>query len=270
MANTYSVPSVARSMQILELLAQSQRGLTLSDISRKLSIPKSSAHVLIKTLETMGYLKISQATGRYCFGLKLVSLSNMALENLDLRELARPFLQQLMLRTGLTVHLAILEGAEAVLIEKVEAPGMLRLATWVGKRLDANSSGVGKALLAFSEDGSYLHRFTGRSMARYNKNTISSLDRLARELKKIREQGYAFEDEEGEIGFRCIGVPLYDSADRAVAAISVAGTTSQISNDRMASLISNIKLTARQISIRLGCVMDLDSRPHKLYQDRAN
>lgn len=103
-------------------------------------------------------------------------------------------------------------------------------------------------------------------MARYNKNTISSLDRLARELKKVREQGYAFEDEEGEIGFRCIGVPLYDSVDRAVAAISVAGTTSQISNDRIASLISNVRLTARQISIRLGCVMEFDGPDHKIGQ----
>lgn len=258
MANTYAVPSVTRSMKILELLAQSQRGLTLSDISRKLGIPKSSAHVLIKTLEAMGYLKSSQANGRYCFGMRLVSLSNMALENLDLRELARPFLQQLMLRTGLTVHLAILEGAEAVLIEKIEAPGMLRLATWVGKRLDANSSGVGKALLAFAE-GDCNHRFTGRPMARHNRNTISSLDRLGRELRKVRELGYAFEDEEGEIGFRCIGVPLHDSAHRAVAAISVAGTTSQITNERVTNLISNLKAAARQISTRLGCAGDLET-----------
>src|SRR6185312_4940035 len=103
-----------------------------------------------------------------------------------------------------------------------------------GKRLDANSSGVGKALLAFTEGDHCNQRFTRHPMTRYNKNTIASLDRLARELKKVREQGYAFEDEEGEIGFRCIGVPLYDSADRAVAAISVAGTTAQISNDRKA------------------------------------
>lgn len=258
MSNAYSVPSVTRSMRILELLAQSQRGLTLSDISRKLAIPKSSAHVLIKTLETMGYLKSSQLNGRYCFGMKLVGLSNMALENLDLRELARPFLQQLMLRTGLTVHLAILEGAEAVLIEKIGTPGMLRLATWVGKRLDASSSGVGKALLAFTEEENCNQRFTRHPMARYNKNTIASLDRLARELKKVRKQGYAFEDEEGEIGFRCIGVPLYDSTNRAIAAISVAGTTSQISNDRIAKLISNVKLAARQISARLGCVLELE------------
>lgn len=255
MTTEYSVPSVTRALNILELLAQSQRGLTLSDISRRLGLPKSSTHMLIKTLEGSGYLKSSRTSGRFCFGLKLVSLSNMALENLDLREQARPFLQELMLRTGLTVHLAILEGAEAVIIEKVEAPGMLRLATWVGRRLDANSSGVGKALLAFSGDESYGPRLS-RPLARHNRNTITSPERLARELRKVRELGYAFEDEEGEIGFRCIGAPVFGSGNRAVAAISIAGATSQISNERVAKLASLVKATAQQISERLGSSSD--------------
>jgi DNA-binding IclR family transcriptional regulator len=140
MQKVYAVPSVSRALAILELLAQSKRGLTLSDISRKLALPKSSVHVLVRTLELIGYLKNNRISKKYHFGLKLISLSNTALENLDLREQARPFLQDLMLKTGLTVHMAILEGAEAVIIEKVEALGMLRLATWVGRRLDANSS----------------------------------------------------------------------------------------------------------------------------------
>lgn len=256
MSSDYFVPSVSRAMKILELLAQSQRGLTLSDISRRLGLPKSSTHVLIKTLENLGYLKSSKLTGRFSFGLKLVSLGKMALENLDLREQARPFLQDLMLRSGLTVHLAILEGAEAVIIEKVEAPGMLRLATWVGRRLDANSSGVGKALLAFSEEEISGYRFRGRPMARHNRNTISSPERLARELKKVRELGYAFEDEEGEIGFRCIGAPICDSSNRAIASISIAGATSQISNDRIATLAGMVKMTAKQISAQIGVDSD--------------
>ena len=252
MSNDYSAPSVSRAMKILELLAGSQRGLTLSDISRRLGLPKSSTHVLIKTLEQIGYLKSSKLTGRFCFGMKLVNLSNMALENLDLREQARPFLQDLMLRSGLTVHLAILEGAEAVIIEKVEAPGMLRLATWVGRRLDANSSGVGKALLAFSDGEITSRRFHSRPMPRNNRNTISSPERLARELKKVRALGYAFEDEEGEIGFRCIGAPICDAESRAIASISVAGATSQIPNDRVNKLAGLVKNTAKQISAQLG------------------
>ena len=256
MAAEYSVPSVTRALNILELLAQSQRGLTLSDISRRLGVPKSSTHVLIRTLETTGYLRGSKANGKFCFGLKLISLSNMALENLDLREQARPFLLDLMVRTGLTVHLAILEGAEAVIVEKIEAPGMLRLATWVGRRLDANSSGVGKALLAFGTEENFAPRLT-RPMARHNKNTISSPVRLARELRKVRKLGYAFEDEEGEIGFRCIGVPIYDSGNRVVAAVSIAGTTSQIMDDRVAKLASLVKVTAGRISAQLGSSVDV-------------
>jgi DNA-binding IclR family transcriptional regulator len=244
-------------MKVLELLAQSQRGLTLSDISRRLGLPKSSTHVLVKTLEATGYLRNSKLTGRFYFGLKLVSLSKMALENLDLREQARPFLRDLMLQSGLTVHMAILEGAEAVIIEKAEAPGMLRLATWVGRRLDANSSGVGKALLAFSGNDISVHSFASRPMARNNRNTISSPERMARELKKVREQGYSFEDEEGEIGFRCIGAPVFDSADIAVAAISIAGATSQIPNERVTKLAALVKATAVQISERLGSGLDL-------------
>ncbi len=258
MPNAYTVPSVSRAMRILELLAQSQRGLTLSDISRKLGLPKSSTHVLVKTLELTGYLKNSKLNGRYCFGLRLVNLSNMALENLDLREQARPFLQELMLRTGLTVHLAILEGAEAVIIEKIEAPGMLRLATWIGRRLDANSSGVGKALLAFGADETSARRIAARPLARHNRNTITSPERLVRELKKIREVGYAFEDEEGEIGFRCIGVPLYDSADRAIAAISIAGRVCQIPDERIRKLAAEVKVTAAQISAHLGRSNELE------------
>lgn len=252
MPKPYSVPSVTRALVILELLAQSRRGLTLSDISRKLTLPKSSVHLLVKTLETTGYLKNNRISGKYHFGLKLVTLSHTALANLDLREQARPFLQDLMLRTGLTVHMAILEQAEAVIIEKVEAPGMLRLATWVGRRLDANSSGVGKALLAFAPDSSVDQRLSGRPLARHNKNTITSPIKLNRELKKIRELGYSFEDEEGEIGFRCIGVPIYDSANRAIAAVSVAGTTGQIPRERVPKLATVVKAAAVEISAHFG------------------
>ncbi len=266
MSKPYSVPSVNRALIILELLAQSRRGLTLSDISRKLTLPKSSVHLLVKTLETTGYLKSNRLSGKYHFGLKLVSLSHTALENLDLREQARPFLQDLMLRTGLTVHMAILEQAEAVIIEKVEAPGMLRLATWVGRRLDANSSGVGKALLAFAPESSIDQRLTGRPLARHNKNTITSPERLSRELKKVRELGYSFEDEEGEIGFRCIGAPVYDSANRVISAVSVAGTTGQIPKERVPKLASVVKSAAMEISTHFGYKVTSDTRDFQVDQ----
>lgn len=223
-------------------------------------LPKSSVHLLVKTLEATGYLKMNRLSGNYHLGLKLVSLSHTALENLELRELARPFLQDLMLKTGLTVHMAILEQADAVIIEKVEAPGMLRLATWVGRRLDANSSGVGKALLAFAPEQTVDQLATIRPLARHNRNTITSPDKLSRELKKIRGLGFAFENEEGEIGFRCIGVPVYDSANRVIAAISVAGTTGQILTERVPKLAAVVRAAALEISSLSGYQIKPDNR----------
>jgi DNA-binding IclR family transcriptional regulator len=252
MRKAYSVPAVARALRILELFAESKRGLAPSDISRKLRLPKSSVHLLIKTLESTGYLTHNGFNGRYHLGLKLVSLSRTALENLNLCEQARPYLVELVRSTGLTVHMAILERTEAVIIEKVEAPGMFRLATWVGRRLDANSSGVGKALLAFSSDTSVNGGLSDRALARHNRNTITSQTKLMAELKKIRQMGYSFEDEEGEIGYRCIGAPVYDANGTVISAISVAGTTSQIPNERVTKLSAVVKATACEMSARFG------------------
>ncbi len=139
----YSVPSAVRTLAVLESLAQCSGGLSLAEISRKLALPKTSAYLILKTLERHGYVHKNSQDGKYRFGLKLAGLSRMALDHLDLREQARPFLQALWGKTGLTVHLAVLEQGEAVIIERVEASGPIRMANWVGRRLDVNpESGV--------------------------------------------------------------------------------------------------------------------------------
>lgn len=112
--------------------------------------------------------------------------------------------------------MAILDQIEVVIIEKIEALGLLRLATWVGRRLDANSSGLGKVLLAFAPEPTINQCFNARPLARHNKNTITSSNQLIRALKKVHQLGYAFDNEENEIGFRCIGAPIYDSANRVI------------------------------------------------------
>src|ERR1039458_6362279 len=131
-----SVPAIERALRVLEFLAQSKSGFSASEISRKLGLPKSSTYLIVGTLERLGFLQKNSHSGKYCFGLKLISLSHSALKNLNLREEAKPFLHSLMQETQLTVHMAVLERTEAVIIEKIPAPGMIRLASWVGRRLD--------------------------------------------------------------------------------------------------------------------------------------
>ncbi len=248
---TYLVPSTMRAMQVLEFLARSKRGASLSSVSRNLALPKSSTYLVLKTLEQEGYLRRSVRSGKFYFGVRLVRLCRSALANLGLREVARPFLTDLMGQTGIIVHLAVLEGNEAVIIDRISPPGSNAGADWVSRRLDINCTGVGKALAAFLPEEQFDQLITTQRFARHNDNTIVTIASLKKELYKVREQGYALDDEEDEIGVRCVGVPILDVDQRALAAISLAGTTEQIPLEKVRNLAVALKQTATEISYEL-------------------
>jgi DNA-binding IclR family transcriptional regulator len=240
-----------RAMRVLEFLARSNRGASVSNVSRSLALPKSSTYLLLKTLEQEGYLQRSAWSGKFYFGVRLVRLCRSALANLDLREVARPSLTSLMRQTGITVHLAVLEGNEAVIIDRISPPGSSAGADWVTRRLDVNCTGVGKALAAYLPEEQFEKLITAQRFARHNDNTIVTVPGLKRELCKVREQGYALDDEEDEIGVRCVGVPILDSSQQAFAAISLAGTTELIPLERVPSLANSLKQTASEISFQI-------------------
>ena len=247
---TKAAPSLERGLTIIEVLANSQRGQNLSELTRSLHLPKSSIHRLLLTLELRGYLYRNEQTGRYNFGLKLFNLASMALGRTKLREQAGPVLHALMQKTGLTIHMAILEQNQAFLIEKIEPPGLPRLGTWIGRSMDLHCTGVGKALLAHLREEE-IQRLIRNGLPRYNDNTIVSAKKLKEELARIRQVGYALDDEEETIGLRCIGTPILDSESKAVAAISIAGTTAQINPDNISSLALKLRQSSSEISRRL-------------------
>lgn len=260
-AKVHSVPAVERVFSVLECLARSRKGFTVSELGRKLSVPKSSIHLILKTMERRGYLQKNPQSGKYKFGLKLVGLTRSALDNLEMREEARPFLQALVRKTGLTAHMAVLEGNEAVLIEKVQAPGLIQLATWIGRRMEVNCTGVGKALIAFLSEQELREQVLSKGLAKHNQKTIVSINRLRRELAQIREAGYALDDEEDEIGLRCIGVPVFGEPPKVIAAISVAGTTGQLPLEQVPTLARMVKQTAAEISLQLGFGRQFEAKP---------
>src|SRR5271156_5991825 len=141
--------AVERALNILEATAQRREGLSNSEISRKLVIPKSSASYILRVLDRRGYLRRDAQTGRYRLGLKVLSLGKDAQAGVDLAEVALPFMRALSEKIGMTVHLAVLDQGEAVYVEKVEAPGFFKVNTWVGRRMYLHSTSVGKALLAW-------------------------------------------------------------------------------------------------------------------------
>jgi DNA-binding IclR family transcriptional regulator len=253
-AKSSPVPAIERALMLLEFLAQSKSGFSTSEISRRLGLPKSSTYLIVETLEKRGFLQKNRQNGRYYLGLKLIALSRHAIENLDLREEAKPFLRSLMQETQLVVHMAVLDGAEAMLIDKMEALGTGRQTSFVGRRLDVHSTGVGKALVAYISEEELALIARQKGFPRRNDNTITTLAALRRELAQVRSLGYSLDNEEDEIGERCIGAPVFDRNSTVVAAISVAGTLNQIPDERIPDLANAVKRTAAQISSHLSSI----------------
>ena len=253
-SSDHESPSVAveRALAMLEAVAQEPEGLSNAEISRKLQIPKSSASYILRTLEKQAYLNRDKGTGRYRVGLKILSLSRGALSGIDVREVALPIMRHLTEKTGLTCHLAILDGPEAVYIEKVEPPGFLRVDTWVGRRMRVHATSVGKALVAYVPQERLEKIIADGGMEKRTPRTITTLPRLLKELEKVRVQGYAVDDEENNLGARCVGAPVFNQSGAIEASVGLSGTTNQVNPHTMPRILEALKDAARHISIQLG------------------
>jgi DNA-binding IclR family transcriptional regulator len=241
------VPAIDRALTVFEMLAASNKGLTLSQIARNLGVARSSTFYILNTLAARGYVQRSAARGRYAFTPKLFALANNSVARLQIRERAAPFLRSLMERTGLTVHLTMLSQNELMLIDRYAPAKANQLATWIGKRMPVHCTGAGKALLAYLPP-QQVEALIRPGLIRYNENTIVSPAKLRQELHRIRTKGFAVDDEEETIGLRCVGAALLDEAREPVGAISVAGTIEEVNDDALPGLAVDVAATARAIS----------------------
>ena len=251
---TPTVPALERGLRILEIVAKSRNGQTFSQLARQLDYPKSSIHTLLVTFERLGYLQRLESSGRYVAGLNLVRIANAASQGINLRMRAGPVLCDLAQRTRLTTHMAILDRNEALLVAKVEPYGTAPVATWIGKRIDYHCTSLGKALIAWLSEDEINQIVKEHRMLRHNEHTIGTMARLKQELLQIRQIGYAVDDEEEEIGYRCVGAPVTGVSGAVEAAVSISGTVDQIPLGDIARLGSLVQEAAFEMSRRLGGV----------------
>jgi len=221
--------------------------MTLSQVAFKFGLGKSSAFRLLRTLREMGYVCCSEPGNHYFASSKLLQLGRSASLTLRVQSRTVPYLRELRRKSGLTVQLAALEDRELIVLEKLKAAECSPGATWVGKRLAMHSSGLGKAVLAYlaEEEIDSILRIYG--MQRYNANTIVSPEQLKMHLREIRYRGFAFENEEYELGIRSLAAPIIDGCSVVVAAVSATGSVSQITSDNLAGLVELVKQTAQGI-----------------------
>ena len=244
--------AVDRTIAILEAVSARAGGMSNAEISRKLDIPKSSASYILRALEKHGYLRRDGGNGKYRLGLKVLNLGRGALSGIDVREVALPIMRSLVEHVHITSHLAILDGTQAVYVERVESPGFIKMDTWVGRRMEIYSTSVGKALVSHLPEAQVQAILRDRGMKKRTPTTITNPARFLRELETVRERGYAFDDEENSAGVRCVAAPVFNTAGDVEAALNVTGTTQQVNKETQPRIIDLVKESARRISTQLG------------------
>jgi DNA-binding IclR family transcriptional regulator len=243
--------SLDKSLQILDLLSKNQKGLSLSDLATKLGFPQSTIHHILSTFLPYDYISQDPETKKYSLGFKFLTIGKMILDNLDIRKIANPYLQQLNKECGEAVHLAILSNGKVVYIDKIDKPGGLTLATYIGFYTDPHAAAGGKMLLSELPPEKIIEIYRDNPLKVYGKKTITNINKLLSELKKIQKQGYAIDDEEYYEGVRCVAAPIR-AGGQIIAAISITGSTFTMSMGRINNELKNLVMkTADKISSEL-------------------
>ena len=242
--NTHTSTAVERAFKILEFLDCTQRAWNISEVSRRLGMPKSTTHILMLTLERLGYIERDPATRTFALSLKLAALGDTVLKTTPLAVMALSPMRSLAQSLALTVHLAMQEKEQAVYVQKVDGPGFIRFDTYVGKRTNLHCTAVGKVLLAYNSPESQKHYFNKIVFTRHTSRTIDSASPLKRELMTVSEQGWAVDDQEEELGVRCLAVPVRGGKGSVAAALGVTGTITQLREQDMERIVMTLKNTA--------------------------
>lgn len=249
-----SVQSVERALHIIEALAEYGEPMHLADLSARVNLKPSTVHRLLGTLMLRNFVTQDEHS-RYKLGLKLFYIGKAATYAMDIKNIAAPFMQELLKKCNETVNLAILDQGEVVYIDQLESNNMVivRMFARVGSRGPAHCTGSGKVLLADLSRNSLSNYLASADLKKFTGNTITDPDMLTRELEQVASNNYALDLEEREEGVRCVAAPIKNHENRVIAAISVSGpsmrmTTSYINNE----LINIVKDAAARISKKVG------------------
>jgi DNA-binding IclR family transcriptional regulator len=238
--------SVRRAIALLKVFSDERPEWGLSDLARAARLNKTTAYRLLTALEAEGMVARSPVSDAWRLGGEAIAMGARAVRSTDLMTVSRPELEALVRQTGETASLEVLAGDEVVILDGVEGPSLVGASSEVGTRWPAHATSTGKVLLAAGG------RRRARRLARLTPRTITDPERLERELARVLERGWATAIGELEVGYVAVGAPVRDHEGVAVAAVSVGGPASRLTEDRIPELAGRVVRTAERISRRLG------------------
>jgi len=246
----YFINSIRKATKILELLAETGE-LSVSEIGRMIGMHRSATHRFLATLRELGYLEQSEDSS-YGLSFKLFELGIKIANRLEARKIVHPFLVDLGSRHEETANLGIMEGLEVIYIDKVESPHLLRMDLAVGCRVPSSCTALGKAILSNRSEAEIQKLFRGVKFKFGTSKAILNFRGLLEHLRKVRQQGYAIDDEEFTLGIRCVAYPIFDYTGNCIAAISLAGPTVRMTDEKIEKIKVDLFSVTKTISLRLG------------------
>jgi IclR family acetate operon transcriptional repressor len=245
------VQSVDRTLDVLEALATRRGATGISELSHLVGLHVSTVHRLLATLVDRGYVRQDPESSRYHLGSRIFTLASAADLHLDLRLVARPYLERMMRTSGETANLVTASDDEVVYLDQVASMHLVKMFTAPGMRAPLYCTGSGKAMLAF-RGREFAERALAQPLKRRTTHTIVTRIALEAELAAIRARGYSVDNEEMEEGVRCLAVPVFDRRGECVGALSVSGPTTRMTVERVEKLAATARQIAGELSRQLG------------------
>ncbi|HEX3010429.1 MAG TPA: IclR family transcriptional regulator [Syntrophomonadaceae bacterium] len=253
--NRRTVQSVERTLDIIEALAEHDTPVSLSELAQTVNLNPSTVHRLLGTLMVRGFVDQDEHS-HYKLSLKIYYIGNAATYSMDIRKIAAPFMQELWNMCNETVNLAVLDQGEVTYIDQLESNNIVivKMFARVGSRGPAYCTGSGKVLLSGLTEDIFARYLNQTKLQKFTGDTITERVMLAKEIERVRKDGYALDLGERDEGVRCVAAPIKDQYNRIIAALSVSGpnmrmTASYVNNE----LVPLVKEMAGRISRQLGC-----------------
>jgi IclR family KDG regulon transcriptional repressor len=247
-----SVAAVLKVFAILQAIADSGDA-GISELSIKLAMPKATVYRFLQTMKTLGYVRQEADSERYALTMRVFELGTKGLPNPDLVEVAKEHMRLLADRTGETVHLGMLIDSEIIYVHKVDSRHMLGMYSRVGRRAPIHCTAIGKVLLAWESDAFRDSVLAGAEFKRFRDKTITDRGDFIKELDRTRDQGFGEDREEFDEHIRCVGVPVFDRLQQAVAGLSISFPTFRFDESKQAEVLKALTDASRAISTELGC-----------------
>ena len=244
--------TIEKAFDILETFLKQKGKIGILELADVTKLNVSTAHRIVSTLVKRGYLNQPEKRGQYSLSPKLLEFSLVIKREMKIREVAFPFLDELNKTVNESVNLVILDNNEAVYVEHIASRHGLRMFTQVGARVPLHCTGVGKVFLAHMGEKELQKFLDSKGLPFRTRNTVTDFSKLKNELSIIRRKGTAIDDEENEMGVKCVAAPVKDVNGNVVAAISVSVPSTRLDNNRVQKLGLLVKNCALKISRRIG------------------